>query len=240
MNSPDPTTHDEPASGKPRRGNGRIRLILALGAVALLIFWFYPMLFTEEVSPGIPQEEIDPIIRAQIEAARQPDGEPAESAPLEIESRPETIDTQTAKIEMPQTLPPPMRDLEEGEAARILIASIRHGRENLELDQLSQRAHTFQQEGKTTDAYLLYFFAARQGHANSALILGKMNDPATFDADTDILERPDPTQAFKWYSMAAGNGLSEAQTRLATLHDTLEQAAANGDPQAQRLLLNWQ
>ncbi|MBL3591036.1 MAG: sel1 repeat family protein [gamma proteobacterium endosymbiont of Lamellibrachia anaximandri] len=240
MNSPDPTTHDETASGNPRRGNGRIRLILALGAVALLIFWFYPMLFTEEVSPEIPQEEIDPIIRAQIEAARLPEEESVESAPVEIESKPDTIDIQTAKIEMPQTLPPPTPDLEEGEAARILIASIRNGRENLELDQLGQRADSFQQEGKTTDAYLLYFFAARQGHADSALILGKMNDPATFDADNEVLEQPDPTQAFKWYSMAAGNGLSEAQTRLATLHNTIEQAAANGDPQAQRLLLNWQ
>ncbi|RRS32827.1 MAG: hypothetical protein OI74_10055 [Gammaproteobacteria bacterium (ex Lamellibrachia satsuma)] len=212
-----------------------MRLILALGAVALLIFWFYPMLFTEEVSPEIPQDEIDPIIRAQIEAARQ-----TEEESVETESKPDTLNIQTAKTEMPQTLPPPSPELEEGEAARILIASIRNGRENLELNQLSQRADSFQQEGKTTDAYLLYFFAARQGHADSALILGKMNDPATFDADNDVLDQPDPTQAFKWYSMAAGNGLSEAQTRLATLHDTIEQAAANGDPQAQRLLLNWQ
>ena len=240
MPPPDPTTHDEPASGNPRRGNGRIRLILALGAVALLIFWFYPMLFTEEKGPELQQEEIDPIIRAQIEAARQPDGESIESAPVETEPRPDTIDTQVARIALPQTLPPPTPDLEEGEAARILIASIRNGRENLELDLLSQRAGSFQQEGKTTDAYLLYFFAARQGHADSALILGKMNDPATFDADNDVLDQPDPTQAFKWYTMAAGNGLSEAQARLAILHDTLEQAADDGDPQAQRLLLNWQ
>ncbi len=93
--------------------------------------------------------------------------------------------------------------------------------------------------GRLTDAYLLYFFAARNGHAEAALELGSQADPAHFNSETSNLDGPDIVQAYKWYhqAMKAGNG--EAESRLARLHDHVILQASRGDAGAERLLLQW-
>jgi len=126
-----------------------------------------------------------------------------------------------------------------GAQARALIASQRNsGATDLEV--LHTAAVEAEAAGNLADAYLLYFFAAREGHAASALALGSQADPAGHDPTKSMLEEADLTQAHKWYQMAAQNGSSEAQERLADLRTRVKQLAAQGDTQAQRLALSWQ
>ena len=89
------------------------------------------------------------------------------------------------------------------------------------------------------DAWLLYFKAARDGHAQAAMVLAEQADPAFFDAASSMLDTPDLVQAHKWYELARRNGSREAGERLDKLMKRLEQAAADGDRQAQVLLAKW-
>jgi TPR repeat protein len=93
--------------------------------------------------------------------------------------------------------------------------------------------------GQLTDAYLLYFFAARQGHAAAALELGSQADPAHYSSESSSLDGPDIVQAHKWYQLAIKSGSSEAETRLIKLHDYAALQASRGDAEAERLLLQW-
>lgn len=93
--------------------------------------------------------------------------------------------------------------------------------------------------GRSIDAYLLYFYAARQGHTGAALALGTQADPAYHDPILGFIENPDVTQAIKWYRLAANAGSANAEDRLLSLQARVEQEAAQGDEQAQRLALLW-
>ncbi|MEJ2577187.1 MAG: deoxyribonuclease [Gammaproteobacteria bacterium] len=100
-------------------------------------------------------------------------------------------------------------------------------------------AERLRSEGRLTDAWLIHFYAARLGHAPSALVLGTLSDPTYHEAGMGALDAPDPAQALKWYKVAADAGDGEAARRLDNLRTRLEQAAAEGDPEAQRLLLQF-
>ncbi len=128
---------------------------------------------------------------------------------------------------------------EAGDSARRLIEQIRQDEKSLTLEQLFSRAVQFEQLGQETDAYLLYFYAARQGHGLSAFALASMHDPAHFSGANDLLDTADSVQAHKWYSIAVASQVAGAAERLQTLRGTIEAAATAGDPSAQRLLLNW-
>lgn len=93
--------------------------------------------------------------------------------------------------------------------------------------------------GRGVDAYLLYFYAARQGHTGAALALGTQADPAYHDPVLGFIDRPNVTQAVKWYRMAANAGDATARERLADLQSHVEREAAQGDDHAQRLTLLW-
>ena len=88
--------------------------------------------------------------------------------------------------------------------------------------------------------WLVERFAAREGHAGSALALGQQADPGSRDPANSVFESADLTQAHKWYQMAAQNGSAEGRERLADLRSRVEQMAAAGDQQAQRISLLWQ
>jgi TPR repeat protein len=102
-----------------------------------------------------------------------------------------------------------------------------------------ERAEQLRADGKLTDAWLTHFFAARKGYAPSALVLGTLSDPAYRQTGQDPLEESDPAQALKWYKVAADAGDTEAERRLKNLRERTERAAADGDVDAQRLLLQW-
>jgi TPR repeat protein len=127
-----------------------------------------------------------------------------------------------------------------GDAARRLIAVATEGGATPDLEPIYERAGERLNDGKVADAYLLYFFAARKGHAASAFALGRLYDPNNFSKEQSLLGKPDPLQARKWYRIAAKQGHNEARTRLLGLQDWVEARAQSGDTEAQRILLSWQ
>lgn len=133
----------------------------------------------------------------------------------------------------------PVIDDRPGAMARALIAEMRASGE-IDLDKITEAATKAQAAGEFPDAYLLYFFAAREGHADAALALGRQADPATHAEGTGVFESPDAIQAHKWYRVAAENGSQAGRDALAALREKVELLAADGDPEAQRISLMWQ
>jgi len=222
-----------------------VLLLLILGAMWL----FIPDDDKEvELAPPLEQAEIDPIVRAQIEAAKQSSdaqgsGEAKASPASEMASFEEGQSqsgeqTQVASL-TPAASGAAANTLPPGETARNLISEIKQGEQQPSMQKLFDEAGQLAQAGQGTDAYLLYFYAARQGHGPSAFALAEMNDPAYFKKGNELMEEPDPMQAYKWYSMAAASHVDQAAERLSKLRTGVEAAAAAGDPSAQRLLLNW-
>lgn len=108
------------------------------------------------------------------------------------------------------------------------------------LDDAFERAQAFQADGQLDDAQVLYFFGARQGHSGSAFALAEMNDPNHHSPETSLLAEPDAFQAYRWYSEARDGGIAAADARLAALMEWAQAAAAAGDGDADRLLLQWE
>ena len=127
-----------------------------------------------------------------------------------------------------------------GDRARVIITRLRAESTKPNPDEVFGHAEQLQSERQLDDAYLLYRFAARQGHARAALVLGAQADPAFYTSETSILPMPDLEQAYKWYRVAAAAGNEEAETRLQRLRERVEQSAANGNDPARRLMLQWQ
>ena len=226
-------------------------LIIIAGVLALLVLgalWlFIPEDEEIELAPPLEQAEIDPIVRAQIEAARQAQS-PQRSSQGEASAASEIAsfeageasqsNIQVASLASAVT-PSASSTPAPGERARELIRAVKQGEQELSMQQLFDEANQYVQAGDNTDAYLLYFYAARQGDGPSAFALAEMNDPAYFKKGNELLENPDPMQAYKWYSVAAASQVEQATERLSKLRSGVEAAASAGDPSAQRLLLNW-
>lgn len=109
-----------------------------------------------------------------------------------------------------------------------------------ELDAAYERARELQAAGQLDDAQVLLFFGARRGHARSAFAYAEINDPNHHSPETSLLAEPDAFQAFRWYSAALEGGVDTAAARLDALHEWAEAAAAAGDSEAERLLLQWE
>ncbi len=129
--------------------------------------------------------------------------------------------------------------LADGETARGLIAHQGKTLSSADIEAIYERAEGLRKAGKLDDAYLLYFYAARNGHGRSALTLGDMAAPDRFQSAGSPLDHPDPYQAYKWYRAAEKAGVEEAAARLRKLEESLRTAANDNDAQAQRLLLLW-
>jgi TPR repeat protein len=203
----------EVADSEPERRGGPWKLILLVVVVTLIGVWLVP---------GDPEPE---------ESAADT-GEPPSLLDL-----PATAAGGAPKL--PAALEKPAIDERPGAHARSLIARMRASGE-LELDAIFSAAERAQQDGELADAYLLYFFAAREGFAPAAMALATQADPASRDAGSSVFDAADLTQAHKWYQLAADQGDAEARKRLADLRARVEQMAAAGDTQAQRTALQWQ
>jgi hypothetical protein len=125
------------------------------------------------------------------------------------------------------------------DSAREVINSLKEAG-NVDFDNAYSQAGEFLNEGDIADAQLLYFFAAREGHGPSAFVLAGLYDPVGFDANTSLMDEPDGFQAFKWYSTALEAGEEEAAGRLVALKAWSKKAAAEGNEDASRLLLQWE
>jgi TPR repeat protein len=130
--------------------------------------------------------------------------------------------------------------IREGDRARAFIASLLSEGASPDPDTVFVEAIRLQGEGYAVDAYLLFRFAAHRGHGQAALVLGNQANPAFRDADIPDLLKDQPEQAYKWYSIAAAEGIDEAAEQLQDMRKSLEHSASNGDESAQRLLLLWQ
>jgi len=213
----EPVVETEVADSEPQRRPGPWKLIIIVAVLTLIGVWLVP---------GDKSQE-DPAV------TERPQGAPSLLADGPDDER-KAVETPTLAAKGQE-----VADDRPGARARALIAGMR-GDGNIDLNQMVASAERAQIAGELADAYLLYFFAAREGSAAAALELGKQADPASRDPLSSVFEGPDLNQAHKWYKIAAENGDAEARDRLADLHARVEQMAASGDPQAQRISLLWQ
>lgn len=155
------------------------------------------------------------------------------SAPIEG-----AVDTASkAKSRVRSTIPARQNP---GNSARKLIAGFKAKKGIAILKQAIESADKFQAKGMYTDAYLLYFFAARGGDNSAAQVLAKMHDPVYHSKQTSMLDQPDLVQAYKWYQRAARGGQATTQNDLNDFRARVEQMAAGDDSEAKQLSLQWQ
>lgn len=138
------------------------------------------------------------------------------------------------------TVAPAETAAERGDSARDLIDELQSGGGEVDYGRAYERARAFREEGRAADAQLLYFFAARGGHADAAFELARLYDPTRDTAAPGLTTEPDAFQAYRWYGAAAEAGHPQAAERLSGLRNWAEQAAAAGDAEAERLLLQWE
>jgi hypothetical protein len=168
------------------------------------------------------------LVPAQKETAPPALPELTSTPPAETESRSQPPSGETGAV------------TRDGDRARAIIAGMRAAGGKPDPAEVFARAEELNGEGHQEDAYLLYRFAANHGHARAALVLASQADPAYYSPTDSLLPQAEPEQAIKWYRVASAAGNEEAAARLQALHRRLQDAAAAGDAQAQRLLLQWQ
>lgn len=113
--------------------------------------------------------------------------------------------------------------------------------EFLEARELREHGVRIFQEGDPDRAFLLFKTAAKKGDGWSALAAGEMYDPATFAAvdftpSKTAFSKPNPGKALSWYDQALKYGEERARPLRERLVVYLEQAAAQGDAKARRIL----
>ncbi len=139
-----------------------------------------------------------------------------------------------------ESVTPAESPAERGDSARDIIGELEAAADGADFAEAYRRAEEFLSQGRMADAQLLYFFAARGGHAPAAFSLATFYDPNHHSPESSFMDEPDPFQAYKWYSEAHEAGDQNAATRLDELRAWAEQAAAAGNADAERLLLQWE
>ena len=124
--------------------------------------------------------------------------------------------------------------------ARKLIVELEGYNQPVDLDEIYKKAEYWTARNQPADAYLLYFYAARQGDGNSAFKLAQLHDPATFKPGTGMLDSPSLMQANKWYQQAVRAGHPEAQRLLDQIRLQAKNRAALGNENARNLILQFQ
>jgi len=87
-------------------------------------------------------------------------------------------------------------------------------------------------------AFLLLEYAAEEGHAEAALVVGRYYDP-TEDGPSGSI-RKNPETAHDWYQEALAGGQEDAKKYLAKLQQRVQEEATNGSRRAQALIKKWQ
>lgn len=158
-------------------------------------------------------------------------GERDDSAPGKIQTETETETETGGSIERSLLVPPGMR-------ARQYIEQLRSAGQPYPLAEVHSKAEKHLAEGSLADAHLLYFFAAREDHLPSILVLGEMSDPTLFRAEDSLLDHADVIQAYKWYEKAAALGDAVAAERIGGLEQWASDESQAENPHARQLLLN--
>jgi len=129
---------------------------------------------------------------------------------------------------------------ERGDTARDIVARLKKDPGGPDYAEAHARAQEYLAEGRLADAQLLYFFAARGAYAPAAFDLATFNDPNHAAEASGLVAKPDPFQAYRWYTTARDAGYPGASERLAELRVWAESASASGDANADQLLLQWE
>jgi TPR repeat protein len=154
------------------------------------------------------------------------------AAPVKSISEP-VEEEYSGEIERSLLIPPGMR-------ARQYIAQIREGEKPYPVDDIYEKASVYQNEGSLADAHLLYFFSAREGYLPAMMKMAELADPVFFRAEDSLLDQADVMQAYKWYQKAARLGHELAAERVKNLRRWAESESKVGNPDARRLLLNFE
>ena len=123
--------------------------------------------------------------------------------------------------------------------AREFLASQEQANKSVDLDLVYSKAESLSSENQLKDAYLLYFYAAKNGHGGAAYKLAQFADPQTFEPNMSLLDSPNSVQAHKWYQQAVLAGHPKARSALDQLRSQVERLAASGDERAYQLTLQW-
>ncbi len=238
--APADTTIAPPPTPAPSPWLTRLAVLFALGLIAWALFFAGREPATPPVPavPGAAPPTTDET--ATGEAAPPPDAAAAPGEGVLTAAEPsEGAGDAAAPTDQAEVAEPP--PAAAGAAARALIARLEAKGQDEATGPaaLYAQAEKWRAAGRGIDAWLLHFYLARHGHGPSALMLGRLADPALQDDYPSPLGRPDPVQAWKWYRAAARAGQAEAGERLAALRQRLEAAAGRGDTDARRLLLLW-
>ncbi len=126
-----------------------------------------------------------------------------------------------------------------GVRARAFIKQLRNRGKPYPFDKLLAKAGAYAAEGSLADAYLSYFFAAREGSTKAMMMMAEMSDPTMFRPESNLLDKPDPALAYRWYKRARDAGFEPAQSRLDNLHQWAISEARIGNEDARQLLLNY-
>ena len=156
---------------------------------------------------------------------------------LFLRQKPEPIPEPGQPLE---TVQPAQSAEERGDTARELIAQLEADPDGPDFGVAHARAQEFLAEGRSADAQLLFFFAARGGYAPAAFDLATFNDPNHFETQAGLATNADPFQAYRWYTAARDAGDERASQRLEALRNWAESAGRSGDGEAERLLLQWE
>ncbi|MEE9412202.1 MAG: AAA family ATPase [Methylococcales bacterium] len=128
-----------------------------------------------------------------------------------------------------------------GSAARAYIADLEESGHSVDLDIVFNHAELLKRQNQPADNYLLNFYAAKRGHANAAFRLAQMFDPETVTQGSKAMfNKPNITQANKWYSQAALAGHLNAAIYLKKLQARIILKAATGDENALRQMMQFQ
>ena len=139
-----------------------------------------------------------------------------------------------------ETVAPAKSGEERGDTAREIIERLQVDPDGPDYADAHARAQAFQADGQLADSQLLYFFAARGGYAPAAFDLATFNDPNQQTMSSGLVSKPDPFQAYRWYTAARDAGHEKSSERLEALHGWAESASQSGDTDAERLLLQWE
>jgi hypothetical protein len=206
---------NEPAPAPRRNPLMWITLIV----IGLILFVFLNG-DREDALPRVQVDAVEPVVEEYVAEGFVAEGFVAE-------------ERAAGTIERSPMLPPGMR-------ARQYIQQLRSAGKPYPLSQVFDKAQKYRHEGSLADAHLLYFFAARESHLPSLMMMAEMSDPLLFRAENSLLDQADAIQAFKWYHMAAELGQPGVDDRLEALRGWANDAAAAGDSQAEQLLLSIQ
>lgn len=120
-----------------------------------------------------------------------------------------------------------------------LLEQVREAMRNgIDPDAAVALAKSLPDEPERADAaFILWEYAAEEGHAEAALIVGRYFDP-TYTGDSGTIIK-DPAVAYEWYQTALAGGQPPAENHLSDLKKWVQEKADQGSGEARELLKEW-